>query len=76
MRCGGQRACNPASSQRQFEYRFSVNAALADATGEFTSGREPEARKPMRCGSYLGEERRRSNNDIVDPTDSMALIRS
>jgi len=33
MRCGGQRACNPLSSQRQFEYRFSANAALADRPG-------------------------------------------
>jgi hypothetical protein len=33
MRCGGQRACNPSSCQKQFEHRFGANAALADPPG-------------------------------------------
>ena len=33
MRCGGQRACNPSSAQKQFEHRFGASAALADRPG-------------------------------------------
>jgi hypothetical protein len=40
MRCGGQRACNPSSSQRQFEHRFGANAALADRPGISAPGAE------------------------------------
>ncbi len=41
MRCGGQRACNPSSAQKQFEHRFGANAALADRPGISAPGAEP-----------------------------------
>ena len=42
MRCGGQRACNPSNSQKQFEHRFGANAALADPPGISAPGANPK----------------------------------